>query len=143
MGGAVLISLWGHDNKHIRVAQYFLEEVGRCLVAASRRNLGLEDINQQTLESRLRDLASMTLSMWDASCDFLARCAPPWGFDLISLKQVKFSSSTNREPANSELGSFRENFATARSKILGALGQFCHPSRFAQTHALRPSGLGW
>jgi len=79
MGGAVLIPLWGHDNNHIRVSQYFLEEVVHCLVEASRYDFGFEGVSQRSLESRLRDLASMTLSMWDASCDFLARCVLPWG----------------------------------------------------------------
>ena len=73
MQGVVLVPLWGPDNNHIRVAQYFLEETVHCLTIVSQSSLTLEGINQRSLEARLYDLASMTLSMWDASLDFLAR----------------------------------------------------------------------
>lgn len=83
------------------------------------------------METRLRDLASMTLSMWDASYDFLLRSAE--SSLCVTVSDFLPRNSNLESPQNQlEVETFRQQFSAARAQILRSLGQsFTFEPRFS------------
>lgn len=123
IGGKILVPTWGSGNAHIRIAQYLLEETVRSLEIVSRRDGTYEGISQQNMETRLRDLASMTLSMWDASYDFLLRSAGS-SFRIAVSNFLLYNSNLESPQNQLEVETFRQQFSAARAQILRSLGKY-------------------
>ncbi|KAF8313388.1 hypothetical protein DL93DRAFT_2167809 [Clavulina sp. PMI_390] len=101
IGPRILVPAWGVGDAQFRLAQLLLDEIVTGLEGFATGDIH-DGPKQEDAENCLRDIASVTLSMWDAAGDYIASTRPD-------------------EDNVAELEAFNRQFSAVRTQILQSL----------------------